>query len=262
METQVTQRTSAREPSFIRRHVARLAAAPALVLAAAQLAGPMPAAAPGQLFNTAEVSGTWAGYVANNTAADFTGVAAVIDAPTPGYAVQRTGVVSSWVGIGGYQTDDLIQAGISQEQDGDGLQGWAWYEVLPDTAQPIDMVVNPGDRVTVTVKLIQANQWQINIEDGEQTFQKVLTYTSCRCSAEWIVEAPSTADGQLTPLPSFDQAAMEKAVARVDGSVVNAGELAPTRAVLTDAHGQALASPSPLAAQGAAFRVLTTGRSS
>jgi hypothetical protein len=225
------------------------------------------------LTNNVETSTNWAGYIAGS-GSYFTGVRAVLSVPIPGYDSQPTGMVSSWVGIGGAdndQTGDLIQAGIDQEVAGDQVQYSAWYELLPDESQPIDMVINPGDQVEVTIEAVYPkgvlpalrtaaandNLWRISVQDGDQSFQKTISYTSCHCSAEWIVETPTLGNGQLAPLASFELASIANAQAVADGSVVQLAQLNPTRTILADSRGRALVTPSALGPTGSEFRVLS-----
>jgi hypothetical protein len=101
---------------------------------------------------------------------------------------------SDWVGIGGFSTGDLIQAGVG-EQFANGTASYnAWTEILPAAEVAIPgFVIHPGDAMTVSVKKGTGNHWTIVVKDATsgQTFTKHLTYASCLCSAEWIHEAPT-----------------------------------------------------------------------
>jgi hypothetical protein len=101
---------------------------------------------------------------------------------------------SDWVGIGGFSTGDLIQAGVG-EQFANGVASYnAWTEILPAAEVVIPgFVIHPGDAMIVSVKKGTGNHWTIVVKDvtSGQTFTKRLTYASCLCSAEWIHEAPT-----------------------------------------------------------------------
>jgi hypothetical protein len=111
---------------------------------------------------------------------------------------------ADWVGIGGFSTGDLIQAGIGEQMVGGTASYNAWTEILPAAEVVIpSFPIHPGDAMTVTVRKGTGNQWTIivkNVTSG-QTFTKKLTYASCLCSAEWIHEAP-TVNGQQATLAS------------------------------------------------------------
>jgi Peptidase A4 family len=127
---------------------------------------------------------------------------------------------ADWVGIGGFSTGDLIQAGTSEQMVGGRASYNAWTEILPAAEVPIPgFTVHPGDAMTVTVKKGTGNHWTIVVKDATsgQTFTKHLTYASCLCSAEWIHEAP-TVNGSQAVLASTTNAVFDPGF--VNGSTV------------------------------------------
>jgi hypothetical protein len=148
-------------------------------------------------------------------------VPTVVSAPGNRYA-------SDWVGIGGFNTVDLIQAGTSEQMVNGIAQYNAWTEILPASEVPIPgFVVHPGDAMTVTVKKGAGNKWAIVVRDATsaKTFTKHLTYASCLCSAEWIHEAP-TVNGVQAVLASttnavFDPGFVNGATVIGSGGAVN-----------------------------------------
>jgi hypothetical protein len=167
----------------------------------------------GQILPTRAATVTslnWAGYAVTSPAGKpITAVATSFTVPALSPA--GVGLAATWTGIGGYTTQDLIQAGVG-EQNPAGLAGpgtdYAWYEILP-AAQTVvtgcsgdaGCTVSPGDRVSVAIHQRSVGQWEIDIADGGRwTYTKDLAYASTDSSAEWILEAPS-ADGAQTVLP-------------------------------------------------------------
>jgi hypothetical protein len=199
---------------------AAVALTSAALLAPGAHAGPAPLhhqtlipAHQGQILPTRAATVTslnWAGYaVTPPPGRSITAVATSFTVPALSPA--GVGLAATWTGIGGFNTQDLIQAGVG-EQNPAGLAGpgtdYAWYEILP-AAQTIvtgcsgdsSCTVNPGDRVSVDIHELSAGQWEIDMADGSRwTFTKDLAYASTNSSAEWILEAPS-ADGAQTVLP-------------------------------------------------------------
>ena len=173
-------------------------------------AGTRPAAAGGALVPTHHSAlplhgGTvdslnWAGY-AVTPGSGITGVQGSFNVPAAG--ILPPGFAASWAGIGGYNSTDLIQAGVGENSLPDnpvlGSQYYAWYEILPAAETPIsgctgdaNCTVNPGDHVSVDIHNTGGNQWSVNLADaGHWTYSTVLTYASTESSAEWIQEAPS-----------------------------------------------------------------------
>ena len=120
---------------------------------------------------------------------------------------------TQWIGIGGYfaafgnSTDknNLIQTGTASYYINGVANYTAWYELLPISKYgysiPINsMIIQPGNKIYGSIKLIKkinntTQQWNITINDTSRkndTFTKILNYTSDEASGEWIEERPST----------------------------------------------------------------------
>lgn len=207
----------------------------------------------------------WSGYAVTGTG--ITGVASTFTVPTAGLI--PPGFTATWAGIGGYNTSDLIQAGVGEQSLPSapllGPQYNAWYEILPDAETPIsgcstdpNCTVNPGDVVSVNITNTTGNTWNISISDSTRgwTFAKTLTYASSRSSAEWILEAPTLAVVQTIPAPvgvahfgptsTFNQGGT-KTIAQGNPTMIDMGlGIGPNEAT-----------PSPLASNGQSFDVCT-----
>ena len=192
------------------RHSLRLRLATGLVaLGSAGLAlVAMPSAASAASASVPNISGNWSGYVATGT--NITSVSGQWTVPTAGTV--PPGVSSTWVGIGGYNTTDLIQAGTQQSSAPyssvftGGAYG-AWIEMLPAAPTFItgctgdaSCTVNPGDVMQVVITNTGGSSWTVSLSDnGHWTYSTPETYQSQELSAEWIHEAPSAA-GEV-PIP-------------------------------------------------------------
>ncbi|MHB1446439.1 MAG: hypothetical protein ACYCZV_12390 [Acidimicrobiales bacterium] len=186
-------------------------------LGALSLAGGlgMTAAAPATAATAGvpNISGNWSGYVA--TGSNITSVNGSWTVPDSGTV--PPGVSATWVGIGGYSTSDLIQAGTQQASAPyssvfTGGAYAAWYELLP--ASPVyftgcagdsSCAVSPGDHMNVTIATGGGDSWTIEVADagpantGKWTYTTTVSYASSESSAEWIHEAPSAAGA--VPIP-------------------------------------------------------------
>ena len=107
------------------------------------------------------------------------------------------GFSSTWAGIGGYNTSDLIQAGTESDTQ---QTPYAWYEILPASETPITSgcvgdntcKVRVGDQMTVTIHSTGGTGWNIAMTNaGHWTWSLNLNYASTFSSAEWILEAPT-----------------------------------------------------------------------
>lgn len=172
------------------------------------------------------VSGNWAGYVA--TGSNITSVSGAWTVPQAGSV--PPGASSTWVGIGGFSTSDLIQAGTQQisaplDQLIAGGGYAAWYELLP--ASPVYFTgcagdaactVNPGDHMSVTITNGGGSSWSISVADtGHWTYSTTVTYSSTESSAEWIHEAPSAAGAVPVPVGNSGTVTFDGA----DSAVIN-----------------------------------------
>jgi hypothetical protein len=153
-------------------------------------------AAKGQIVpkrNDTTSSLNWSGY-ATDPGSGITAVQSTFTVPSvspvpPGFA-------ANWTGIGGYTSQDLIQAGTSEDEvEGD----YAWYEILPASETQLTnctgdsaCTVNAGDKVSVDIHQVGTNLWSVSLTDaGHWSWQQNINYTSTESSAEWIFEAPT-----------------------------------------------------------------------
>jgi hypothetical protein len=110
---------------------------------------------------------------------------------------------SDWVGIDGYNNNDLIQTGTESDYYNGSPHYYAWWEILPAAETKISSItVKPGDTVTASIDKVSASSWTITITDGSSSFTTTQTYTGPQTSAEWIEEAP-TVGGRIAPLANY-----------------------------------------------------------
>lgn len=196
---------------FTRARLALLAP----MLAGAALIGVAPAAAPAvqavgghgvlQKVSPHQVLPT---HNADTTSLNWSGYAALAPAGSkitdvtqnwivPTVSLLPPGFSSTWAGIGGYNSTDLIQAGTESDTFGGN---YAWYEILPASETPITSgcsgdstcTVNPGDNMSVTIHSTGGDGWTISMTDaGHWSWSTSLNYPSTFSSAEWILEAPT-----------------------------------------------------------------------
>ena len=173
------------------------------------------------------------------------------------------GADAAWVGIGGVNTRDLIQAGTQQTVSGSGsTQYQAWVETLPQASHPVPLTIHPGDSVTVSISLVPQtqNQWQVSFKNNttSQTHDVKETYSSSMSSAEWIQEAPSAARGRQIALDNFGSISFSQGSAVKDGQTVSIAGAGGQAITMVARGGQSLrprqrwaatapASPSPAA---------------
>jgi hypothetical protein len=204
-----------------------------------------------------DVSANWSGYAA--TGGTYTAVSGTWSVPqfTPD---SPAGADATWVGIGGVNTRDLIQAGTQQTVSGNGsTQYQAWVETLPQASHPVPLTINPGDSVSISInQSTQAqDQWQVSFTNNTtgQTYQVSENYQSSMSSAEWIEEAPSAGRGRLIPLDDFGSVAFSQGSAVKDGQTVSIADSGAKPITMVARANRQTAKPSSLGADGSSFTV-------
>ena len=143
-----------------------------------------------------ERSSNWSGYAV--TGASYRQVTGSWTVPTVRVTTSN-GYAADWVGIGGDGSQDLIQAGTSEESVNHHATYYAWTEILPAPEVRISgFAIHPGDAVTVDVSQAGVGSWRITLTDhtSGQSYSKSLAYASTNRSAEWIHEAPTVGGTQ------------------------------------------------------------------
>jgi hypothetical protein len=198
-------------------------------------------------------SENWSGYVV--TGQTYSQVAGSWSVPTV-VATPGSRYASDWVGIGGFKSGDLIQAGTTEQYVNGKATYNAWTEILPASEKIITgFTVKPGDAITVTVAKGSGKSWTMTVVDStrSETFTRKVTYTSAENSAEWIHEAPEV-NGTIVDIASTSNVDFDHGT--VNGSTVigSAGTL--TKILLEGASpGDTKATPSKLDSDKDGFAV-------
>jgi len=207
-------------------------------------------------------SHNWSGYAA--TGGSYTAVTGTWTVPQLA-PTGAPGVGATWVGIGGVNSRDLIQAGTQDVSAGNGQsQFQAWIEMLPAPSQQVPLAVAPGDSVTVSITQQSAGSgtWQIAFKNNTsgQTYQTTVHYASSLSSAEWIEEAPSGPNG-IVPLDNFGSVAFSSASAVQNGQTVDLSQAGAQPITMLNGSSQPLAVPSAIGSDGSSFSVARTAAS-
>ena len=220
-----------------------------------------PGAIPTPVAPTAPVgqdqSRNWAGYYA--TGGTFTAVSGSWTVPSVSTTTEPA-ADATWVGIGGVNTHDLIQAGTDATVEGGQVTYEAWVETLPQTVQTVPLDVAAGDRVSVAITQQSDGSWKIVISNLTlgHTYQTALTYDSSLSSAEWIEEAPAAGRRTILPLDSFGAVTFTGATAVEDGQQRTLGQAGGQTVTMSTTDLQVLAQPSVVGTDGSSFPVTRT----
>jgi hypothetical protein len=211
--------------------------------------------APGVPAAASSTSSNWSGYSASGgTYTAVTGTWTV-----PNVSATQAGADATWVGIGGIDSNDLIQAGTQATVSGGEVAYEAWIEMLPSSSRPVSLSVNPGDSVTVTLTQKDAVNWTIAMKNNttSQRYSTTVTYRSSNSSAEWVQEAPSVGRGTI-PLDDFGILSFSDATAVRDGKTLDLRALGAQAITMINGARQPLAQPSVIGADGTSFTVART----
>lgn len=213
----------------------------------------------------AQQSTNWSGYVRTGLPQSFTRVSATWAVPAVQCSADTSTASSTWTGIGGGTTADptLVQAGTEQDCNGSPSYS-AWWEVIPAPSTTAgggtlglqNFEVQPGDQITVTVDGSTAAVWNITIQNASRgwTFNTTVPYSSAGETAEWIEEAPLSADPNSagpTSLSNFGQVSFVSATANGANPQLTPGE----RVAMVDSNNNVIANPSNPGGGGDSFDI-------
>ncbi len=180
--------------------------------------------------------------------------------PQPDTNSGALGADAAWVGIGGENSRDLIQAGTEETVLSSGRVRYdAWIEMLPQYSHPVPLAVHPGDSVTVSIAQQPDSSWKISFKNNTTggAYDRTVQYSSSLSSAEWIEEAPSGRGGIL-PLDNFGSVSFSGASAAKDGQTVNLSQAGAQPITMINRNDQPLVSPSGVSADGSGFTLTRT----
>jgi hypothetical protein len=216
-------------------------------------------AAPFEAAEGAGASANWAGYVAEGDV--YTGVHAswVVPRVSPS-DTSDVSADTTWVGVGGVDSRDLIQAGTQAIVEDGRVVYEAWYEILPDYQTKIPLKVRAGDSVSVSLKEVSPDVWELTFLNNTSghTYQKNIEYKSSHSSAEWIEEMPVGVVGHslgYLPLDNFERVQFTDAKAVVNGEEKTLREANALPLAMRMHHGAMLAAPSTVGSEGSSFSV-------
>ncbi|TMC37423.1 MAG: hypothetical protein E6J24_00555 [Chloroflexi bacterium] len=200
-------------------------------------------------------SSNWSGYAASG--GKFTSVTATWTVPN--VTATGSGADATWIGIGGLESRDLIQAGTQAMVGGGDVTYQAWIEMLPGSSRPVPLSVTGGDSVTVAITQTGASDWSIGMKNNTtgERYTTTVKYVSSNSSAEWVQEAPSVGRG-LVPLDNFGTLTFTSASAVRDGAKMDVRALDAHAITMINGARQAIATPSVIGADGASFSVTRT----
>jgi len=158
----------------------------------------------------------WSGYAETGT---FTGVSGTWTVPAVSATTSAT-YSSAWIGVDGFNDDDLIQTGTEQDYYSGAAHYDAWWEILPAAETEIstsEYPIAPGNQMSASIYETTTTSggggrhhggsghvWEISISNKTDgwTFSTGQSYSGPGSSAEWILEAPEV-NGSIASLANY-----------------------------------------------------------
>jgi hypothetical protein len=221
--------------------------------------------------HNSQYSQNWAGYVLTPQEFGFNKQVLMVNGTFTVPYVYHTSLsdienTSIWLGIDGYQNNNLIQTGVDcQNADGTSIC-YPWYELIPSKSTTItNFTVKPGDTILAQITLINATHslWNIYLADLSNGghFSINVYYPTLMSSAEWVVEAPEL-NNIYSPLPSFSTVQFNDAHLYVHGILFgqyySLGQISPHILFINQSNTNA-ANPSAVLPDNTSFNVYYSG---
>jgi Peptidase A4 family len=197
-------------------------------------------------------STSWSGYI--DTGSTFTIVTGSWSEPTITCTAAAT-LVPFWVGLGGYLSSSVAQAGTLAEcYEGTAYQ-YTWWQLSPTSSvQIVGDTVASGDSISALV-VRGASNYTLEVTDTNHqanSFNVIEACASCStASAEWVVEGPGGDGGY--PMPHFSPWNLTQSAVAAGGPLGVIASYPDTSATMIDNVGYTLAVPGALTTSGSAF---------
>jgi hypothetical protein len=202
---QARERSAARAGAMTRARFLKIMPGGPMVLAGGSRAGARWVAQ-----RASEVqSANWAGYAATRRGQPFRFVGGTFFVPYVNCSTTPDSFSAHWIGLDGFNTDTVEQAGVLAACSGGNPHYAAWYEMFPRVPVYPHIAIRPGDSVTVSVFFQRSTRrFMIALTDTSNGAHfsaslACLSGSTCqRASAEVISEPPSSGS-QILPLTDF-----------------------------------------------------------
>lgn len=204
---------------------------------------------------TQVLSTNWAGYADDNTAGTtYSTVTGSWTEPSVTCPAHGTQDAVFWVGIDGFTSGTVEQDGTLAQCNRGTATYFSWWEMFPtNSIQVVGSSVSPGDSISASV-VRSGSTYTLKITDSTHPANSFSTSQTCstcaNSSAEWIAEAPSSAN-KILPLADFGT--WTETGATVNSQVISS--FADDELTMVDNSGSIKAQPGPLNSSGNGFSV-------
>jgi hypothetical protein len=228
-----------------------------------------------QVADSTGTSTNWSGVVdfggatayEQTTSFHFVNADYVVPVATQPYGVCTGGWVysSTWVGIDGWNSPDVLQAGTSSNAycgtSGTSTEYFAWYEWFPNYAVRINnFPIAPGDDLYIEVWNTTATQGYAYITNYSTNKSVTLGFTApagtklVGNSAEWVIERPGI-NGSTSNLANYVSDYFSNCLASTWSHVsYNPSNASALQLTMVDNAGQPISFPTVLGSSAIWFK--------
>ncbi|WP_206831923.1 G1 family glutamic endopeptidase [Alicyclobacillus fructus] len=210
-----------------------------------------------------QTSENWGGYI--DTPAGSQGYTSITGSWTvPSITGQNGAMAAQWIGLGGVETEDLLQIGTLEQVVNGQTQVQVFWEKLPAAANTI-LTVPVGSKVSAAIHQASGSTWVLSLQavtPSGQTLSKSVSVNLSSAyaahigtSAEWISEDPSTIRGGLYPLAN--SGTVQFTDATVNGQPLDASGNQVQPVAMVDSFGNVRIAPSSIGSDGESFSTTT-----
>jgi hypothetical protein len=193
-------------------------------------------------------STNWSGFAATGADGHFTSVSASWTEPAVKCTTGKT-YSAFWVGLDGFSSQSVEQAGTDSDCSGKTATYNGWYEMFPADPVYFRTKVRPGDHLSASVTFSGTDTYTLVLKDRTRGWSHTITRKEAgldRSSAEVITEAPSSAKAVLR---LADFGTVDFTAAKANGKALR--KLHPTKIVMIDGSGLTKDSTSVISRTGA-----------
>ncbi len=204
-------------------------------------------------------SSNWSGYADDNSTGKTYSKVTGKWAEPAGKCTSVQSLAVFFVGIDGFSSKTVEQAGTLIFCNGGSPTYFTWWEMFPSNAvQVVGSTVAPGDLIAASVAK-SSTTYTLKVTDSTHPANSFTTTQTCAAttckdtSTEWIAERPSGTSG-LFPLTNFGTWTLKSATVKSGTTTGTISSFPDDEITMVDSSLKVLAKPGALNATGNQFK--------
>ncbi|HEY2576138.1 MAG TPA: G1 family glutamic endopeptidase [Streptosporangiaceae bacterium] len=157
----------------------------------------------------------------------------------------------SWLGLDGFSSSTMEQAGLLADQSGGSTSYYTWWDMYPSGVHIVGTTVRAGDSISASVQR-EGTSYILSLTDATtpaNSFTTTQSCTSCaNSSAEWITQGQPG-----IPLADFGTWRVTGATAAAGSAPAGIGAFPCAQITMVGQSGRVMVQPGPLDGTGTSF---------